>query len=183
MALASSSLYFASKLISTPLWWHSGIAPQAGWTSTNSLTCGYLSRLSSLGFFLWSCQVWWGRVIDSFWSTALSEVLFVYFWMHRWTRILPDIGCRGTFLFSCGRLITYLKNGEIKDEWCTPPRYWCHPCLYLFTRTFKMPYMLRGMFLLFLAQTHLWSANWISGLLVSVVQDRRSKLTDILFHF
>lgn len=48
-------------------------------------------------FFFPDCSGWeWGRFADSFESEVFIEVLFVYFWMHIWTRKLQVLLIYGT---------------------------------------------------------------------------------------
>ena len=72
----------ASKLISIPLWWCTGISLQAGWTFTNSLLhmCIYhvcsqrVLSITSHGEWCWAILIW---IHSPYWH------LFVYFQMHR----------------------------------------------------------------------------------------------------
>lgn len=86
MALASSSLSSASKIISIPLQWHAGFLPQALWFSTNSLSPQAPTQFFTL-FFSNHGECGWCRFPDSLEPAAFTEVLFVHLQLYRWARI------------------------------------------------------------------------------------------------
>lgn len=97
-------------------------------------SCGPLQNLSpvsvhpirySLGPPFPNYGIGLGKITKSFGSMALSEVLSIYFWMHRWVKSTggPGVMCRGTFILyvqSCK------SKGREKKDWLMLPWGWHH---------------------------------------------------------